>query len=63
MEESINTEINKQCPKVATKKGLHIWTPTKKVQHTCAAEADIGNMHGEGRDGQHSNRDRAVMVA
>jgi len=31
LEESMNAEINKQCPKVATKKNdSHIWAPTKK---------------------------------
>jgi len=31
LEESMNAEIDKQCPKVATKKNnSHIWAPTKK---------------------------------
>jgi len=31
--------------------------PHKKAQHACAVEADVGSMHGEGRDGQHGNGD------
>ena len=39
------------------KNDSHIGTPTKKAQRACAAEADAGGMHGEGRDGRRGNGD------
>jgi len=56
-EESMKAEINKQCPKVATKKTTHIFGPPQKCM-----TADAGGMHGEGRDGRHGNRDRGSCV-
>jgi len=53
----MKAEINKQCPKIAMKKGLTYLDPCQKTQHPCTAGAGTGSMHGEGRDGWHGNRD------